>query len=83
MVDFYKIFYRMELGIELAMIFIWADNCPGQFGCAQNYATVAAADEDWGVLISQFFPEKQCFKNIVDNIGKASPIYFVFDATCA
>jgi hypothetical protein len=67
--------YKAELlrkGVTLRRVKAWTDNCPGQFGCAPTYANVAAGDENYALLLGQYFAEKYCYKSVVDGIGKVS-----------
>lgn len=59
-----------EKGVKLRRVKTWADNCPGQFGCVQTYSDIATADAEHGILASQYFAEKYCFKSVVDSVGK-------------
>ena len=79
-VNYYKSYLNAK-GISLGSVKVWTDNCPGPFGCAQNYAVVAKADEDLDCLISQYFAEIMCFKCIVDAIGKVRN-QIVFTTVC-
>lgn len=68
-IEYYRS-YLSENGVALRRVKVCADNCPGQFGCVQTYKDVAVSDIEFGILSSQYFAEKYCFKSVVDSVGK-------------
>ena len=69
-IEHYRNLLMTEFGKALREVVTWADNCPGQFGCVQTYRDIANADDEFGILMSQYFAEVYCFKSVVDSIGK-------------
>ena len=71
LIDFYKIKFRQEFGVELRKVIVWTDNAPHQYRCRQNFIKVASCPERHpGIVIVHRLAVVDNFKGIHDAVGK-------------